>query len=111
MRKLKLSLDALVVETFAPAAPVPDVGTVRANASGPYTDECVNCNANTVDGCSSHDEPCASQNNWTCSCGTCYNNWTCGANTCAAGQATCDGDTCYNDTCSFPQCTMAGIPC
>lgn len=106
MQKLKLTLDELVVESFAPAAPVREMGTVRANISGPYTDECYNCGHET-------DDPCASYNNWTCSCGgTCPNaDFTCAAQTCGAGEPTCDGDTCYNDTCSFPQCTKIGIPC
>ena len=101
MEKLKLSLDELVVESFTPAGPVRDTGTVRANISGPYTDECYNCSPES-DGCEPGTLGCTN---------TCYNNLTCGFNTCAEGAYTCDGDTCYNDTCSFPQCTKQGIPC
>lgn len=104
MHKLTLALEELVVETFAPAARPPETGTVHANASGPYTDECYNC-LNT-------DHDCDAGSLSACPCThTCYNHLTCGPNTCDAGAYTCDGDTCFQATCSFPECTKAGIPC
>jgi hypothetical protein len=103
MHKLTLALDDLVVETFAPAARPVETGTVHANNSGPYTDECYNC-LNT-------DYDCDAGSFSACPCThTCYNHLTCGANTCDAGY-TCDGETCFQATCSFPECTKAGIPC
>jgi len=43
MEKLKLSLENLVVESFEPALEQMAPGTVRAQQSGPYTDECDSC--------------------------------------------------------------------
>jgi uncharacterized iron-regulated protein len=101
MEKLKLSMDDLVVESFAPAGPSREVGTVHANVSGPYTYECYNCGLDSDD-CEPGTYGCTN---------TCYDRLTCGVNTCDPNAYTCDGDTCFNDTCSFPQCTKAGIPC
>jgi hypothetical protein len=99
MQKLKLSLENLVVETFEPAVEQRATGTVRANQSGPYTDECQSCGVET--GCARFG--CASQGctNQGCGTATCYAWETC------AGAYTCDGV----ESCQWPQCTAYGAAC
>ena len=100
MQKLRLSLENLVVETFEPALELPATGTVRANNSGPYTDECDSCGVET--GCGGHggcdSQFCQSQ---ACGTATCYAWETC------AGVYTCDGV----ESCQWPQCTAYGAIC
>lgn len=101
MEKLKLALDDLVVETFAPAVRAAETGTVHAHDSGPYTDECQSCGVETgcgYGGCT-NDVSC----NGSCGCNTatCYAYWTC------AGAYTC-GDV---ESCRYPECTAVGAIC
>jgi hypothetical protein len=100
MDKLKLALDDLVVETFAPAAKQHDTGTVHAHQSGPYTDECQSCGVDT--GCGGQGF-CDSQYCASAGCGTatCYAYYTC------AGAYTC-GEI---DSCRYPECTAVGAIC
>jgi hypothetical protein len=103
MRKMKLALDDLAVESFAPGAKTEPRGTVQANQeSGPYTDECQSCGVvtgcggggycNTNYGCNP---------SGGCQTATCYGYQTCG------GVYTCDAV----DTCFYPQCTGPGAAC
>ncbi len=99
MRKTKLALDDLAVESFVAADEEAQRGTVRAHGSGPYTDECDSCGVNTGcggGGCDS--QYCQSQG---CGSNTCYGYWTC------VGAYTCD----FVDTCMYPQCTAPGAAC
>lgn len=100
MRKMKLALDDLAVESFAPGAKVEPRGTVQANQeSGPYTDECQSCGV--VSGCGGG----GCNTNYGCGSGGCTN--TCpGYQTCP-GAYTCD----FVDTCFYPQCTAPGAAC
>jgi hypothetical protein len=95
MKKMKLAVDELAVESFAPAPEPEWRGTVAANQqSGPYTDECGNCSSPTYCGdlgCYSYECPTVS---------TCDGYQTC------AGAYTCDGDTCI-----YPACTAPGAAC
>lgn len=101
MRKMKLALDDLAVESFAPGATAEQRGTVQANQqSGPYTDECQSCGV--ISGCGGWGY-CQTQ--YGCGSGGCTN--TCeGYQTCP-GAYTCDGV----DTCFYPQCTAPGAAC
>jgi hypothetical protein len=100
MEKLKLSLEDLVVETFAPATQPGGLGTVRARQSGPVTDECDSCGVDTGcgrGGCDSQDCPTVAG---------------CGTNTCPGwetcpGAYTCDGV----ESCRWPQCSAYGNIC
>jgi hypothetical protein len=97
MRKMKLSLDDLTVESFTPAEEAERRGTVHARDSGPFTDECQSCGVYTGcgawphDGCRS-DRPCYESD--LCPTQSCPGYWSC------AGVWTCEGDTC-----------VAGNPC
>lgn len=97
MDKLKLNLDDLVVETFAPAVRSSQTGTVHAHGSGPFTDECDSCGVETGcgGGCGTGPSDCGS-----CGCpsNTCYGYWTCdGVDTC---NRTCpNGMTCVGEVC------------
>jgi hypothetical protein len=100
MEKLKLSLENLVVETFEPAVEARALGTVRAQQSGPYTDECDSCGVYTgcgARGCNESDY-CPSAGCPTASCP--------GYNTCD-GVYTCGGVP----TCVWPDCTAYGNIC
>jgi hypothetical protein len=117
MKKIRLDLDALAVDSFDANPDVPGYGTVGANASietdtciGPScrrcpTDTgsfCSTCGGNT---CASCDPSCVN------TCGTCQGMNTCDAScpdTCydscngTCGEATCGGGyTCY-DSCTCP---------
>jgi len=80
MRKLKLELDALAVESFEPDAETEEPGTVRGYLSAYY-------------------EVCYVDDTWqatctcepTCNAQTCY---TCGTNCGTCGEPACTG-TCY----------------
>jgi hypothetical protein len=99
MKKMKLALDDLAVESFAPAAQPDERGTVHGHDSGPYTDECLSCGVNTGcgwGGCNS--QHCQSAG---CPSATCYGYWTC------AGVNTCDGGF----TCEYPACTSPEAAC
>jgi len=102
MEKLKLALENLVVESFAPAVEPQQTGTVHAHNSGPFTDECQSCGVYT--GCGAGECTADVSCNGSCGCptnGTCY------------GYYTCDPmNTCQQvDTCYFPQCTALGEIC
>jgi hypothetical protein len=100
MKKMKLALDDLAVETFAPAEPPENRGTVHAHDSGPYTDECLSCGVYTgcgFGGCES-EYPCGHTE--ACPTATCVGYWTCeGVYTCAGG------------TCDYPACTSPEAAC
>ena len=97
MEKLKLSLDDLVVESFSPAPGRDDLGTVRGNQSGPYTDECDSCGQDSLcGGC--ENTPGCPPGSQTC---TCQGWYTC------VGAYTCGGV----DTCVWPDCTAFGEIC
>ena len=99
MEKLRLSLENLAVETFEPALEPMAPGTVRAQQSGPYTDECDSCGVET--GCGGgcvESEYCPSYGCPTASCP--------GYQTCA-GAYTCGGV----ESCQWPQCTAYGNIC
>jgi hypothetical protein len=98
MEKLKLSLENLVVETFAPTAEQSASGTVRANQSGPYTDECQSCGAESACGGVCPNTPGCPPGSQTC---TCEGFYTC------PGVYTCGGV----DTCVWPDCTAYGAIC
>jgi hypothetical protein len=97
MAKLRLEVEELVVESFTPATVHTETGTVRARQSGPYTDECDTCGADSQ--CGPCDTPnCTHGCNWTQTCD--------GYQTCA-GAYTCGGV----DTCVWPDCTAYGAIC
>jgi len=99
MNKLKLSLEALVVESFTPVSDPTRAGTVVGHESGPYTDECMSCGVQT--GCGG---PCDSNycsNNGCGQTNTCYAYYTC------AGAYTC-GEV---ESCRYPECTAVGALC
>ncbi|HEU0298298.1 MAG TPA: hypothetical protein VFR37_02565 [Longimicrobium sp.] len=99
MRKTRLSLDDLAVETFAPDDRPGRRGTVAAHQSGLFTDECISCGVHTgcTGGCETEVQ-CATQQ--LCPSHTCFGHWTCeGVNTCAGG------------TCEYPECTNPGAGC
>ena len=100
MKKMKLALDDLAVESFAPAEDPQRRGTVHAHDSGPYTDECLSCGVETGCGGGGCDSQGCSQGCGSVTC-TCYGYYTC------AGVNTCD----FADTCQFPQCTAMGAAC
>jgi hypothetical protein len=89
MRKLKLELDALAVESFAPDAEMEAPGTVRGYLSAYY--ELCNVGDSWQDTCTC--EP-------TCNAQTCY---TCATN-CGGSCATACG------TCGEPACTSTCYP-
>lgn len=100
MAKLKLFLDELVVESFAPVNDAEKRGTVVGHESGPYTDECMSCGVDTGCGGGPCDSDYCSNNGcgWT---NTCRGYYTCpGANTC--------GEV---DSCRYPECTAVGAIC
>lgn len=80
MRKLKLEIESLAVESFAPDASANDAGTVRAYLTAYY-------------------ELCQDTDTWqqsctcepTCNAQTCYQ---CPTGTCATGCGTCKGAAC-----------------
>ena len=92
MKKLRLSLEDLAVESFQPETGRYRSGTVRLYLSGDVTDECDSCGS-WCGGCEQTPEcPQGSRLQDTCSCAGWY--------TCA-GVYTCDGDTCQ-----WPACTQ-----
>ena len=96
MRKLKLSVDALQVESFHAEAPQPNRGTV-AGYTGP--EECVSPYGSCEKWCTQE----GTCNTCQASCyGTCYN--TCG-NSCAG---TCDF-TCGGCTTRYTECNCQTI--
>ena len=99
MEKLKLSLENLVVESFEPALEQMAPGTVRAQQSGPYTDECDSCGVETGCGGGCDTQYCPSQGG--CGTATCYAWETC------AGAYTCN----EVESCQWPQCTAYGNIC
>jgi hypothetical protein len=111
MKKMKLNLDTLAVDSFDTAVPLPKPGTVFGEQCTCYT----NC---TCPGCPTCAHTCA----YTCDDATCPNCPTCGQScgdscygTCA-GQYTCDNtcDSCYYTQCANTcyQCpTVSGSPC
>ena len=88
MKKMKLSLEDLAVETFDPNERLAPRGTVGAHQSGWATDECASCGVHS----------CAV----ACSVGSCteYGVWTCEPNA-----------TCVDLTCLPPHCTEPGAGC
>jgi hypothetical protein len=100
MKKMKLALDDLAVESFAPAEDPQRRGTVHAHDSGPYTDECLSCGVETGCGYGGCDSQHCSQGCGSNTC-TCYGYYTC------AGVNTCD----FVETCIYPQCTAPGAAC
>lgn len=83
MRKMKLSVDDLSVETYAPDDEPVQRGTVGANQSGPLTDECASCGV------------------YTCTGAECESDFLCtvyGVPTCEP-YATCQGTTCLPPHC------------
>ena len=100
MAKLKLSLDNLVVESFEPALQQMALGTVRAQQSGPNTDECDSCGVET--GCGG---PCQTQG-----CPSPVGG--CGTNTCLQWETCAGAYTCDNvESCRWPECTAYGAIC
>lgn len=100
MNKMKLALDDLAVESFAPAEDPQRRGTVRAHDSGPYTDECQSCGVDTGCGWGGCDtQYCQSRG--------CPTNNTCPGYYTCAGVHTCD----FVETCQYPQCTGPGAAC
>lgn len=105
MEKLKLALDDLVVESFAPSFEAPKTGTIHAHNSGPYTDECQSCGVDT--GCGGGCVGTEATNCGSCGCNTatCYGYWSCDPVATCACQDTaspCDTD---------PMCTGPGAQC
>jgi hypothetical protein len=88
MRKLKLDLDQLTVDSFHTAAPARREGTVFGEQCTCYT----NC---TCPGCPTCDHTCANTCAYTCDDATCAN--TCGCND--TYDYTCEGCTQYDATC------------
>lgn len=97
MHKLKLELEALVVESFVPAVVESRPGTVHAHRSGPVTDECDSCGADSACGGCDTLNGCGG-GSYTCSCP--------GWQTCV-GAYTCGGV----DSCVWPECTAYGAIC
>jgi hypothetical protein len=87
MRKLKLRIEALEVESFEAHAGGANRGTVRGNLSAYYE----LCNADDTWQQSCTCEP-------TCNADTCYN---CSA---ACGSAQCGSGQCSANTCTAPAC-------
>lgn len=80
MRKLKLSLDALQVESFTPSADEAARGTVPAHAFTEYADE--SCFASCNGGCSnSCGGGCGTNTAWQSCYGSCQNTCGCPPNT------------------------------
>jgi hypothetical protein len=98
MKKMKLALDDLAVESFEPAKEPEERGTVHAHDSGPHTDECFSCGVQTGCGYGCNSQYCQSAG---CQTATCYGYWTC------AGVETCAGGA----TCEFPACSSPGAAC
>jgi hypothetical protein len=97
MEKLRLSLDELVVESFAPAAMPEPFGTVHAaQQSGPHTDECASCVASCNGTCAGSCETCAISCYGTCFALACNPTSvdTCGEQYTCAGQFSCDAPAC-----------------
>ena len=113
MKKLRLQLDELQVESFHTVRTEPARGTVRANAPTWYCTEQIDC---TYDyGCETQNESCngscATCFGGTCE-NTCYNscNGTCNVScygTCDASCNTCEF-TCYESGCA---CTVQWSAC
>jgi hypothetical protein len=87
MKKMKLNVEALAVESFDTSGDAPKRGTVFGEQCTCYTD----C---TCPGCNTCDESCN---------GTCAGQHTCGGQNTCGGQATCDAtcDTCYYTGCAY----------
>lgn len=100
MKKMKLALDDLAVESFAPADGAESRGTVQARDSAWHTDECYSCGVYTgcdFTGCES-EFPCGATE--ACYTATCV------------GYQTCEGmPTCGGTTCEYPVCTQPGAGC
>lgn len=88
MKKLKLEIDALRVETFEPADGAGERGTVRGHLSAYYE----LCNPGDTWQASCTCEP-------TCNAATCYN---CGSAGCASAACTGGGATCTGNCCLQP---------
>jgi hypothetical protein len=88
MRKLKLEIDALAVESFAPADERGDTGTVRAYLTAYY-------------------ELCYEGDTWQGSC-TCEP--TCNAQTCYTCGTNCGSCATGCGTCGEPACTATCFP-
>lgn len=86
MRKKKLVLDELAVESFTPAAEPAERGTVHAHDSGPITDECYSCGVYTGcgGGCVSA-YPCNGTLNSCPGYNTCAGDYTCSVASCGHG--------------------------
>jgi hypothetical protein len=104
MRKLRLELDALIVETFAPAGGAGARGTVHGHVSL-YWEDCL-----PSETCEGAGWPCGPSEQ-SCN-GTCYEN-TCQPGGCGGGSAGCGGGSagCASDGCSGPGGGEVGGPC
>ncbi|WP_420130223.1 hypothetical protein [Longimicrobium sp.] len=93
MRKLKLTVESLQVESFHSEPPPPERGTVAGYDWTEYADE--SC-FGTCDGMCTRDASCQGQCGTGASCyGTCYNscNGTCNCTVGCTGYTVCDCQT------------------
>lgn len=100
MRKLKLSLDTLQVESFAATGNEPARGTVPGHAFTEYADESCfeSCNGTCpANGCGSGYASCYGSCYGTCGA-TCYNTCGCPPNTDYTGCGCETWETCPNAT-------------
>ncbi|HET6229731.1 MAG TPA: hypothetical protein VFE05_06580 [Longimicrobiaceae bacterium] len=101
MRKLKLDLEALVVESFVSTPTEQRKGTVRGHYYTELTCQFDVCGRTQAGACNSYDLGCDS-GEYTCDqdC-TGYGGWTCG------GYHTCDGYPCaISDATNCHRCTQ-----
>jgi len=93
MRKLKLDLDAIEVESFATARPPSTVGTVRGHTDDPQCGSVnMSCDPRGLCFPQEPNDPNAPTGEATC-------NWTCWAN-----NNPCYNNSYYWDTCAATQC-------
>ena len=102
MRKLKLDVEHLAVESFETSEAAPQLGTVKGQAGGALEPEPL--------------EPDLTTNHPTLYA-SCYTKCSCGTGACATCGATCGGDTCFScadtcvtcETCQVTTCRMTWL--